>query len=188
MKTKEFVERMEAYYGRRFSIDSHIEDEEEKKELEGRIISWYVDDLLSCGAIAERLKVSRSSVWKYLKRRGVELGSRVTIKCDYCGTEFKRVKSLIKGRARHFCNQDCYYGWVNKDNDYSPSKFGQRVGRAKVSKYFKLEDGMVVHHEDKNCTNNALWNLKVFKTNAEHIRYHRDGSGVPLWDGAKEHC
>lgn len=36
-----------------------------------------------------------------------------------------------------------------------------------------LEEGECVHHKDENKSNNNLDNLMVFKTKADHIRYHK---------------
>ncbi|MEO8147345.1 MAG: HNH endonuclease [Bacteroidia bacterium] len=37
----------------------------------------------------------------------------------------------------------------------------------------KLRDGEVVHHKDRNKTNNSKDNLWVFKNQAEHDRVHK---------------
>ncbi len=47
----------------------------------------------------------------------------------------------------------------------------------------KLEDGEVVHHEDENKKNNISSNLIVFKTSADHARFHKTGSREKLIDG-----
>ncbi len=54
-----------------------------------------------------------------------------------------------------------------------------------VSKAFDLLPGQVVHHEDRNCNNNSLGNLKVFANQGDHIRYHRLGAEYsrPAWEG-----
>jgi hypothetical protein len=58
-----------------------------------------------------------------------------------------------------------------------------RIGSAVVSKYFDLQPGHVVHHEDRNDFNNHPSNLRVFANNGDHVRHHR-GFIVPiLWDG-----
>ena len=36
----------------------------------------------------------------------------------------------------------------------------------------KITDGQVVHHIDRNPSNNSLDNLVVFPNNAEHMRHH----------------
>jgi hypothetical protein len=52
-----------------------------------------------------------------------------------------------------------------------------------VGRYFPLERRHVVHHHDGDNTNNALDNLAVFASQAEHMRYHRGGHATPIWDG-----
>lgn len=47
-----------------------------------------------------------------------------------------------------------------------------------------LIDGEVVHHEDRNRSNNSKENLFVFKTNEDHSRYHKTGIMIPVGDGS----
>lgn len=48
-----------------------------------------------------------------------------------------------------------------------------------------LLDGEVVHHEDRDRSNNDPSNLMVFKTNSDHGRHHRGtGTLIQLEDGA----
>lgn len=35
----------------------------------------------------------------------------------------------------------------------------------------------VVHHINKNPVDNRIENLKLFKDNSEHIKFHRDSEG-----------
>jgi len=47
-----------------------------------------------------------------------------------------------------------------------------------------LEPQEVVHHEDRNRSNNSEENLFVFKTAGDHARYHKTGVMVKLADGS----
>ena len=68
---------------------------------------------------------------------------------------------------------------------YVDSRQGRRIARSIVSEYFDMEDNHIVHHEDRNATNNDMDNLKVFQCQGDHLRYHR-GFRVPiLWDGSE---
>ncbi len=37
-----------------------------------------------------------------------------------------------------------------------------------------------MHHEDGNNENNVINNLWAFKTQAEHMRYHRGGKSIAI--------
>jgi hypothetical protein len=60
---------------------------------------------------------------------------------------------------------------------------------AEITPYFKVEKGMVIHHEDENRLNNFLWNLRVFASNRDHSLYHAFKAGFinkapsPIFDG-----
>lgn len=50
----------------------------------------------------------------------------------------------------------------------------------------KLPEGAVVHHRDKNPSNNNPWNLIVFASQADHLHFHKrerayDASGHADW-------
>ena len=47
-----------------------------------------------------------------------------------------------------------------------------------------LQEGEVVHHEDKIRSNNEIDNIKVFKTKGDHNRYHRGFKVKKLNDGS----
>lgn len=48
----------------------------------------------------------------------------------------------------------------------------------------RLQKGEVVHHKDKNKANNNPDNLMVFKSTADHIRFHWGAEAVLLDDGS----
>jgi len=151
------------------------------------IIDAYCRDFEPMPAIAKRFNVSRQSIWKVLKANGVDTskGKRIERGCAWCEGPVLRVKSQIRGRNRVFCNRTCYDAWLSEIGaGYNGNRNGQRVARSVVGQYFTLEDGMVVHHEDKNTLNNMVRNLKVFACNGDHVRYHRGCGGEPIWDGS----
>ena len=45
----------------------------------------------------------------------------------------------------------------------------------------RLLPGETVHHKDRNRANNSPENLMVFKTNADHVRFHK--TGIAILDG-----
>ncbi len=65
-----------------------------------------------------------------------------------------------------------------------PSRYGQRVARRVVAAAGgPLPAGSVVHHVDRNQRHNAVVNLWVFASQADHASYHRGGEGRPVWRG-----
>lgn len=55
------------------------------------------------------------------------------------------------------------------------------VAEKKLGRYLKIEE--VVHHLDENRTNNTPENLIVFRTNADHSRFHKIGIMKDMGDG-----
>jgi len=154
------------------------------------VVGAYVDDLKPMAEIADWFHVSRQSIWKVLRKCGVDTAKKkVVVKCAYCGEDIFRTKARIRNQGRHFCNQEHYYLYlevVGGPGKYLPNREGQRLGRAKVSMYFDLQPEHVVHHEDKDCLNNRAENLKVFANTSDHVKYHRGvDKPKPIWDGSK---
>lgn len=55
------------------------------------------------------------------------------------------------------------------------------VAERKLGRYLKKTE--VVHHIDENKTNNDEDNLIVFRTNADHVRFHKIGTMKDMGDG-----
>ena len=156
--------------------------ESEKNE----IVRLYVDELAPMIKLAEKYGKTRQGIWKILKVRYVDTTKRqLKVECKWCEKVFDRTKGRIRSQKYHFCSIDCYYSYMHDIGiNYKPNRHGQRISRIKVSKYFELLPGMVVHHEDGDNMNNQIENLKVFANQGDHVRYHRDcGDIEPIWDG-----
>ena len=156
------------------------------------IINAFTVDLESAQSIADRHDRTRQGIWKLLKRNGIdptEYG-RITVSCTACGEQIIKPRSQVRHRKHLFCNQECYYGYIEamQGGSYSQNRQGQRVARSVISQYFDIQPGQVAHHEDRNTMNNLPNNLKVFANQGDHIRYHRWGKDgaevVPVWDGS----
>ena len=153
------------------------------------IIEAYETKLETMINLAKRYGVTRQAVYKILKRAGIDTTKRkLVISCSTCDKEFERHKGRIRKQKFHFCSPECYHAFLDAGGKlpYVASRHGQRLARNKVSEYFELKENNVVHHEDRNCLNNTLENLKVFRNQGDHVRYHRWGSDYvePIWDGA----
>lgn len=144
--------------------------------------------LREIGAVFGR---SATSVHHVLRKRGVDtskaVGCHVTVVCHWCEKSFDKTRSQARAiKKRHFCSVDCYQDWLRElGNDYLPDRQGQRRARVVVGEqYGKLKPGMVVHHVDKSANNNDPKNLMLFKSQRDHIRWHRGMDHVkPLWSG-----
>ena len=138
-------------------------------------------------SIANRYSVSRQTIYKILKRNGVDTTKRqYDVSCSACRKVFKRTKARIRYQRNNFCDMDCYSAFLQAGSGvgkYKASRWGTRVARLKVSKLFDLKKGYIVHHEDRNCLNNEINNLIVFACQGDHVRHHRGFDVTPLWEG-----
>jgi len=153
------------------------------------IVHAFEIDLIPAEALAKRYGMSRQGIWKALKRTGIDTTThKIPVTCSACGEVTYRPKSKIRNRKSVFCNQDCYTAYLDAGNGMGPyisNRHGQRIARVTISKYFDLQPGQIVHHEDRNCLNNMIYNLKVFANQGDHIRHHRLGPDYvkPVFDG-----
>jgi len=150
------------------------------------IARLYDGNYATMPRLGEMYGISRQGVWKALRRLGIDTRKRrLSVECYWCGVVFHRTKGRLRRNIRNFCSDGCYVSWLGEMGaDYIPNRHGQRLARAIVGGYFKLIEGMVVHHEDKNTLNNRLDNLRVFSSQGDHIRYHRGVLGIePVWSG-----
>ena len=154
-----------------------------------KIKRMYVHGLVPMIKLAERYGVVRHSIYKILKKMGVDTGKKggIHIVCFTCKKKFVRHKSQLRLRHRHrFCSRECYFAYVNsfKAGEYKQWRHGQRIARKIVSRYREFLPGEVIHHEDKDDSHNILANLRVFKNQSDHLKYHRgDTDIVPVWSG-----
>lgn len=153
------------------------------------IIQAYTIDLEPIMSIAIRYHKSRHAIWKMLKKAGVDTSKqKVPVSCETCGSVLNRQKSQIRKNKNHFCNMICYQAFLEAGASHltpAEQRKGSRIARKIVAKYFKLQPDNIVHHEDRFSLNNQPWNLRVFKTQGDHIRYHRGFDVEPIWDGSQ---
>ena len=123
--------------------------------------------------------VSRQAIYDILKSEKAEVSKIGKTVCSWCGKEVKRPKSRLRGKKRVFCEGECYWQWMEAGGN-SPD---HKLTRSLVGMVFDLEDEMVVHYEDGIKLNNMLRNLKVFRNQDEHMKWHFDKSVDPIWEG-----
>ena len=158
-------------------------------------IRLYEEEGLPSSLIAERMGVTRHAVWRRLRSAGVDTSKggrnlQREVVCTWCDRDFRMNRARYRERlklGRFFCTRECYIQWVkHQGSDYSVSRYGQRAARREVERYYgELPGGSVVHHIDKVCINNDKWNLILFASHSDHMKWHRgDCDGIePLWRG-----
>ncbi len=130
--------------------------------------------------------VTGRSILRYLQKAGINTGkTKKTVKCRHCDIVFDKVRSVFLRSRQHFCSKSCY--WEHLHNpDYIRSVYGSRMARKAIRGCgYPVISGEIVHHKDGDCNNNEVNNLMVFKSQSDHMRWHRLGgveSGVvPLF-------
>ena len=152
-----------------------------------QIIKAYSKNLEPMSSIAKKFGVTRQAVYKLLTKAGVNTSKRqLKVLCSTCGNTILRHKHRIRKTKHHFCDLICLQAFQEAGASHlTPDylKHGTPRARAIVSEYFDLKPGHVVHHEDNFPLNNQIWNLRVFGSQADHIKYHRGIQVTPLWNG-----
>jgi len=150
------------------------------------IIDAYSNQLTPAAALAAKYGLTRQGIYKILRRAEVDTSKRrMLVSCSTCGAEILRTKARIRRQLNHFCSVECYHTFLEAGNGfpYIDSRAGQKRARSIVVLHFKLQAGHVVHHENRNCLDNRLENLRVFANQGDHLRHHRGFDAIPVWDG-----
>lgn len=164
------------------------------------IIKAYEIDLEPMMSIATRYGKSRSAIRNMLKKAGVNTSKRkIAVSCATCGATIHRPKCQIRNRHNNFCSYNCYYSFLEAGSVHltaTEQRRGNKRARVIVENLFDLQPEHVVHHEDQFQLNNQKWNLRVFASQGDHIRYHHKQRDIaaggssriviePIWDGSK---
>ena len=152
-------------------------------DMEKEIIDLYVKDLLACGDIAKKYGVSRTCIWKVLRRNNIDTRKRKFLaRCHLCNRRIYRNRCQIKKSVHLFCSTKCYHKYLRR-NEYNEWRYEQKIARKQIEKViFNIPPEAVVHHIDGDCRNNELSNLMLFKNQADRLRFHREIPGVkPIW-------
>ena len=134
--------------------------------------------------------VSRQAVYGMLKVIGVMKDRRevLTLRCLFCGEVFDRPRSHVKSEGSGYCCSSCYhadrsmygeygeYGGALSRSDDVPVVSDRQLGRIAVRVLSEtgivLEPGEVVHHRNGDRRDFGISNLKVFRNQSEHMKYH----------------
>ena len=155
--------------------------------LDEGAVRLFNEEHFSLQMIGDLYGVSRTAVRNYLNRRGVSTakGRVYRVTCLYCGAEKIVSRKVYRDNKRHYCSRACYFSHIKVEGS-KRSRSGMRRARTIVNAVFPLQEYNVVHHEDGDDRNNALYNLRVFKDQGDHNRYHRlqEGRPEPIFDGS----
>lgn len=136
-------------------------------------------------AIADHFGVSRPAIWQSLHRQTRRTNTERVPRPCACGCGQLHIR-------RKFATQDCYYAHLERTlcdgQAYLESRAGSKRARKLVADRFPLQPQHVVHHVDRNQTNNTLRNLWVFASHGDHMSYHRGGCAQPIWRGDGGPC
>ncbi len=146
----------------------------------------YVIQLTSMEDIAQVLNITRQGVYKALKRMGIDTSKaqRVQRYCHTCGKPVLRYRHRARSTNKSYCNMDCYTAHLETLGEkYRPSAYHCRVARKIVSAHYTMQEGNVVHHVNKDDTDNQLKNLEVYNNQSDHLKKHRGMDVSPVWSG-----
>jgi len=150
------------------------------------IIEAYTNQLTPMSTLATEYGITRQGIYKILKQAGADTEKkRLPVSCTTCGTEILRTKARIRKQLNHFCSSECYFAFLEAGNGfpYIENRAGQNRARVIVGDHFSLQVGHIVHHENRNCLDNRLDNIRVFANQGDHLRYHRGFDVNTIWDG-----
>lgn len=152
------------------------------------IINAYTTRLIPMIKLAESYGITRQGIQKVLRKAGVDTSkeaAHLNVSCTCCGKKFLKLRCLVRKSKHVFCEEKCYFAWLKHGNGspYVAHRNQQRIARSIVAELFALKPGYIVHHEDRNQFNNHPTNLRVFASQGDHVRYHRDFLVPILWDG-----
>lgn len=148
------------------------------------LVAMYTNQHLTLRQIGATVGMSAPGVRKRLLKAGVSKldGTWVASVCELCGKDFKKLRSKWRLTKGSYCTNECYY--ASRENPgYKPWRQGQRIARAIVSQYIKLEPEWVVDHRDGDNRNNNRDNLRVYASQSDHLKMHHGGNVAPVWDG-----
>ena len=124
------------------------------------------------------------------------------IQCDWCGRLFERDAASLKGKRHHFCCRKCLADYSSKQKN--PESYAELKDYSNISSHMtalnsgqgktytkrdgrhehrvvaeevlgrKLRPGETVHHMDGNKRNNRPENIRVFRSQSEHAKYHAE--------------
>ena len=139
-----------------------------------KVIGEYINKrtavLVECNICHHQWEVSPASFvpssTKEYHYKGCPYCKYVTLKCEYCGKEFQRLKSEIN--SHNFCSKTCGNRYKNLDTtnwnnsiNYRRNAFATYPHKCHICNWDKDERVLEVHHIDENRDNNDISNLVI---------------------------
>lgn len=97
--------------------------------------------------------------------------------CEYCHTEFQYTRTHPRKYCSHKCSVDAGRTGYKKKNGYvttlvqgKPIQQHRLVMQQHIGR--RLLTTEVVHHIDRNPSNNSIENLQLFAFIADHVKHH----------------
>lgn len=155
----------------------------------------------NCGKTKERYRhIGRKVSNVFCSRDCKSKYGSVEVSCFFCRKKIVKSRSRITRNEHNFCSKECtdkgkgeymhgarigtynggrttfsnYIAISDKQNS-SSNKRGYILEHRYVMENFigrKLKKGEVVHHIDRDRTNNDISNLILFPSQSEHIKHH----------------
>lgn len=146
----------------------------------------YTKHLARMEDIAITLKVTRQCIWKMLNKAGIDTRKTVRIlrECNTCGKLIERRRGMARKTKYSYCSNICYVTYLETlGEDYKASGYHCRIGRKIISGYHEWLPGQVIHHINKDDTDNRLLNLEIYANQSDHLKKHRGHDIEPIWKG-----
>jgi endogenous inhibitor of DNA gyrase (YacG/DUF329 family) len=106
---------------------------EENKEL---MRNLYVNGMLACEEIGDRLGMSRQTVNQALRKMGVDTAKRkLIVDCTECRKPVEKTRAEVRKHLEHFCSLQCYALWMKR-----PAVHEEHLAMMKAREQFYVED------------------------------------------------
>ncbi len=133
---------------------------------ENELKSLYYNNMLSTAKIARKLNCSQGWIVKLMQRFGLK--ARTNSEANRGKLNHRWMGGIIKHHHGYIYIYNPSHPFCNKHGQVLKHRL---VMERKLGRYLKPEE--VVHHKNEDTSDNRISNLKLFKNQSEHLKYHR---------------